>query len=164
MKKTNLYVLCALGMATIFILTSIIAIPLPQFGYINLGDSGIFVFASILPAPLAFLAGGIGSALGDIYLGYTQYALFTLIIKGLEALCVSIIWKSIPKKVRPLSFLVGLLIMVCGYYLTDAFLYGNFIVAFGSVPFNLLQGFISVVVASILSYSVGNRLYLSQNK
>ena len=53
-------------------------------GYVNIGDSIIFV-TSILFGPISgMIAGGFGSALADILTGYSHWALFTLLIKGFE--------------------------------------------------------------------------------
>lgn len=152
MKKTNVktIVIASLAIAIIFILTAFVVVPIGQFGYVNVGDSGIMLFASMLSAPFAFLCSAIGSALADIYLGYSQYALFTFIIKGLEGLCIALLFKKIKGKWQPLAYTVGMLCMVIGYYLSDVFLLQNAYAALGGVSFNLLQGATSVFIASVL--------------
>lgn len=143
-------VICGLAMAVIFIFTAFIAIPIGQFGYVNIGDSGILLFASILNPFLAFLVGGIGSALADLYLGYTQYALFTFLVKGLEGVIVSLFFQNFKDKIRFIGFVLAVIGMVGGYYLTDSFLYCDFIVALGGIGFNALQGFVSLVLSLIV--------------
>lgn len=143
-------VMCGFGMAVVFVLTAFVAVPIGQFGYVNLGDSGVMLFASLLNPALAFLVGGIGSASADLYLGFSQYAIFTFIIKGLEAVVVSYVFKMLKGKVSYFGFLLAIVVMVFGYYLTDAILYGDFIVALGGVGFNFMQGMVSLIVACIL--------------
>ncbi len=59
-------------------------------GYFNLGESMVYA-AAVLGGPLVgALAGGVGSALADLYLGYGHYAPGTLVIKGLEGLIVGV--------------------------------------------------------------------------
>lgn len=53
-------------------------------GYLNLGDSMIFVAAFLGGPYTGFIAGSIGSALADIVSGYGYYAPGTFVIKGLE--------------------------------------------------------------------------------
>ena len=152
MNNTKTLVLCGFGMAVIFVLTAFIAIPIGQFGYINLGDCGVMLFASLLNPVLAFLCGGIGSALSDLYLGYSQYAIFTFIIKGFEAITIAFLYQKIRGKAKPLSYLLGVFIIVIGYFLTDTILLQNATAAFGGVTFNLLQGMISFIIAAITSF------------
>ena len=65
--------------------TLIIRIPVPATsGYINLGDSMVFVSALLFGARIGGFAGGVGSAIADIMGGYGSWAPFTLIIKGTE--------------------------------------------------------------------------------
>ena len=149
-KNVKKLVMCGFGMAVVFVLTAFVAIPIGQFGYVNLGDAGVMLFASILNPALAFAVGGIGSASADLYLGFSQYAIFTFLIKGLEAVVVSYVFKTLKGKVSYFGFLVAVVVMVFGYYLTDAILYGDFIVALGGVGFNFMQGMVSLIIACIL--------------
>lgn len=148
-RNTKKIVLCGFGIALVFSLSAFVSIPIGQFGYVNLGDSAVMLFASILSPAYAFLVGGIGSALADLYLGYSQYALFTFLIKGLEALLIAFLVRSLHRKMQPLSYFVGMAVMVIGYYLTDAFINQNFIVALTGIGPNFLQGLCSLIIASV---------------
>ena len=99
---------------------------------------------------LSFFVGGLGSALADIHLGYTHYAIFTLIVKGLEAVIVSLLFHRMPIRIRVLVFVAAASFMVAGYYVSDAILYGDYIVAFSGVGFNIMQALFSLVIASTL--------------
>ncbi len=75
----------ALFAAVVCAATLVIRIPVPATsGYINLGDSMVFVSALLFGARIGGIAGGVGSALADILAGYGWYAPATLIIKGTE--------------------------------------------------------------------------------
>lgn len=148
-------VLCGFGIAVVFVLTYFIAIPIGSFGYVNLGDAGVMLFASILNPALGFVVGGVGSALADLFLGYSQYALFTLLIKGIEGCMIAFAFQHFKGKLVVLSYIVGFVWMVFGYYLTDAFLSESFVAALTGVGFNFMQGLVSCVVASIALVSFG---------
>ncbi|MDF9823868.1 putative membrane protein [Breznakia sp. PF5-3] len=142
-------VVCGFGTAMVFLLTVFIVVPMPAMGYVNFGDSGILLFASIVNPLAAAFIGGVGSAMADIYLGYSQYALFTLIIKGLEGLFVAYLFHKLPYKYRFLSFGVGILVMIGGYYITDVILLSDFIAVLPAVQGNLIQGSVSLVLAAV---------------
>lgn len=160
--KTKKIVLNGLMIALVCIATMTIQIPTPGTnGYVNIGDAVIFI-TSILFGPLGgMLAGGIGSAMADLLSGYPHWAIFTLIIKGLEGYLVGIICKqnnTIVKNI--LSTISGALIMVVGYFLAGAILKGSFVVSAASIPSNIIQGVVSIVIAVPLSLSLKNVKYI----
>ena len=146
-NKTKLIVLNGLMIALVCIATMVIQIPIPMTeGYVNIGDSIIFV-ASILFGPIpGMIAGGLT--------GYSHWALFTLLIKGFEGYVVGIIVRKNTNLVKNiLATLLGVLIMVSGYLLAGTFLQGSFIISLGSVPSNTIQGIVSMVIGiPIASY------------
>lgn len=150
-KEIKKIVLCGFGIAVIFVLTAFVAIPIGQFGYVNLGDSGVMLFASILNPALAFLVGGVGSAAADMFLGFTQYAIFTFFIKGLEALLVAMLVKKLKGAMRSFGYMLALIVMVLGYYLADSIMFG-YLAALGGVGFNFMQGTISCIIACVAQF------------
>lgn len=102
MKKLNTRELTYGGLMTalVFVATAIIPhVPVPfTEGYIHTGDSMIFVAAILLGWRYGAIAGGFGSALADIFLGYTHWALPTLIIKGIMGAIVGFIAKDLREK------------------------------------------------------------------
>jgi len=93
-------------------------------GYFNLGESMVYT-AAILGGPLVgAVAGGLGSALADIYLGYAQYAPGTLIIKGAEGFIVGAVYHALRgmdrERLRRIGLLAGILagigLLAAGYY------------------------------------------------
>lgn len=158
-KNTRLMKIClaAVSAALICVATMIIQIPSPLGGYINFGDCFILVAAWILGPVYGFAAGGLGSALADLFTGYLIYVPGTFVIKGLIAVCAALLSRAIGKKsklsllVYPAGAVVGELVMCVGYYLYYAlFLSGSFEGALASMPGNLIQGGAGVVCGVLL--------------
>lgn len=153
MKNTKYIVITSLGMAIVFLMT-LLHIPLPM-GYINVGDSALLLFASFLNPPAAFLVGGVGSALADLYLGYSQYAVFTLLIKGsMGAFIAFYLIKVKSKHYIFIPYSIAAVWMVIGYFLVDWLLYGNAMAVIPAVQANLLQASINVCIAYPVYQSV----------
>lgn len=116
--------------ALICILTMVISIPIPATqGFINIGDAGVMITGLLFGPIIGGIAGGVGSSLADIFLGYTIYAPATLVIKGLEGFIVGLI--ADPKKQTSrinhrdiFSVIAGGITMVYGYFLYEIFLWG----------------------------------------
>ena len=135
--------------AAIFLLTAFARIGMSWigFGYLNLGDMGVFFVAMLLPAEWAALSAGVGSMLADL-IGYPLYAPVTLVVKGMTALVFALLWRRLPGKLRYLAFL-AVLIVPFGYFLYEQFVYGV-AAAWAEVPLNLLQA----VVGAGLAFAV----------
>lgn len=110
----------ALMAALIMSTTITIRIPIPATGgYVNLGDSAIYIAAYLLGGPLGGIAAAIGSSLADLSGGYVNFALPTFVIKGIMGLVTGLICKrthSISKYL--IASTVGGAIMVLGYFLS----------------------------------------------
>lgn len=79
----------SLMIAFTFISTIVISIYIPATrGFFNIGEFGVYIAALTGGPIVGLIAGGFGSALADIFLGYEYYAPITLIVKGLEGLIV----------------------------------------------------------------------------
>lgn len=141
----------AFMMALVTIGTMVIQIPTPATkGYINVGDSFIFLSSALFGPAIGFITGGIGSALADLLSGYAYWAPWTFIIKGIEGLIVGVMYKNYIKEYFKIAFLIiGALWMTLGYYMAGGIMYG-FKVSLVDVPNNLVQGFASVAIGYIL--------------
>ncbi|MDR1043361.1 MAG: ECF transporter S component [Clostridiales Family XIII bacterium] len=87
MRKNSgllLVIQTALMAAIIFVVTYLVRIPMPiaSGGYLNIGDTPLYIAAYLLGGPAGAVAGAIGSAMSDLSAGYVIYALPTAIIKG----------------------------------------------------------------------------------
>lgn len=137
----------ALGIALVFLATYLIKVPNGIQGYFNMGDGFILLFASILNPFLAFLVGGVGSALADVAGGYAIYFIPTLLIKGAEAIIVSYLIHKLGQKSRYVVYLLGGIIMVSGYFVADAFINESWALSATGIPSNIIQALAGYVVA-----------------
>ncbi|MGI6574915.1 MAG: ECF transporter S component [bacterium] len=146
-------VVTALFAALVAVATMAINIPMPATqGFVNVGDTMIFVAGIFLGPAVGLLAGGIGSGLADLLLGYVHWAPWTLFIKSIEGLLAGLIaYRSFQKKRRIgpetiLAMLIAAIWMVFGYYLAGGIMRG-FPAALASVPGNIIQGVGSIILA-----------------
>ena len=145
--------------------TAAIQIPVPTTqGYINLGDTMVMTAALLFGWRVGLLAGGIGSAMADVVTGYPQWALFTLVIKGLEGLLVGALrstpadgeddiilgylqWRNI------LAVIIGGIVMVTGYFIVELFWYGYGDAAV-ELPGNLFQAVSAMILSLLITTAV----------
>ena len=172
--KENLLKICVAAMfaALICVSTMLIQIPSPLNGYVNFGDCFILIAAWVLGPVYGFAAGGIGSALADLFTGYVHHVPGTFVIKGLIAVAAALIFHAIAKRSDKLRLpayiagsVVGEIIMVGGYYIYAALLLGkSFEGALASVPGNLVQGAFGVVCGVVIIQILERTKVLSKFK
>lgn len=91
-------VIAAIFTALVCIATMIFSTYVPQTkGYFNIGETMVYVTALLFGPFVGAFAGGVGSMLADIFLGYSIYAPATLIIKMTEGFVVGFLSKKTPK-------------------------------------------------------------------
>ncbi len=156
-EKMTTKQLCLNGLfiAIVCLCTMIIRIPVPATnGYIHIGDSVIIIISVFFGRKYGAAAGGIGSALADLFSGYPHWMLFTLIIKGIMGFIIGSfadISKSGVLSFRNLSApAVGIIWMVIGYILGGAVLEGSLLVSLSSVPSNIIQGAGGLIIYIII--------------
>lgn len=92
MNRTKQITFTGLMTAAVAVATIAIVIPVPYTGgYIHAGDSMIFLSVLLLGWKRGAFAAGVGSAMADILIGYTQWAPATLIIKTFMAMLMGLI-------------------------------------------------------------------------
>ncbi len=132
------------------LLLTLLSIPLPSgYGYVNLGDAGVFLCVCLLPGGLGALAAGVGAALADLILGWAMYAPVTLLIKGLTALLAGLALRRAKKAGLPLSLLCCLLVPL-GYFLYETILLTAPVAAVNVLP-NALQAAIGAALGTFVS-------------
>ena len=159
-QSTFSLVLTGIMTALTTIATVLIVVPFPtSTGYLNFGDALVLVSGMILGPIGGFVAGGVGSATGDLLLGYTHFAPITLIVKGLEGLAIGFFARYSPKPSRlGVRDVIGLVlasaIMLSGYFLAEIPLVG-----FGPAIAELLTvNLFQVTAGSIVAALAGPRL------
>lgn len=137
-------------------------------GFVNFGDTMIFVTAYLLGPIPAMVAGGVGSLIADSIV-YPLTMWFTLFIKGIEGLVAGLMFKYVAGK-KPyrtpvkitlgvVSMIVGGIFMVMGYFGTQALFWGDeetgkLAAAIMQLPWDCLQLGVSTVLASLFIYVI----------
>ena len=147
---TKKFTLTAMFTALVCVAT-LIYIPTVR-GYINMGDAVLLLSTFMLGPVSGAIAGGLGSCIADIILGYSLYAPATLIIKalmGFSAGCIAKRSNSFP--FTAIAAISAELIMAFGYFLFEAFILDFGIsVFFTSIPGNLVQGLFGIIISIVL--------------
>ena len=156
-KRTTLW-LCttALFMAMNIALSSF-GLPVPG-GHLYLCDIVICTASIILDPFAAFMVGGVGSFLGDLFF-YPAPMFVSLVTHGLQAVAISIIskrtFKDRPMLAAIVGVSVGAVIMVVGYTLGKAFVYSTVEYAILKLPYEVLQAGVGAVFGVILCFKCG---------
>lgn len=159
LEKTLKLTYTAMLTAMVCVATMLIRIP-TMVGYTNLGDGFILLSAFLFGPFYGAVAGGIGSMLADIISGYAFYAPATLVIKGLIAVIAALLWKAMSKRggdkvwKKILASLVAELWMAAGYWIFETLFLGEAKAALASVPNNIAQGLVGVVLGMVLYYAL----------
>ena len=144
--------------AFVTVATFLIQIPNPPTrGYINVGDAMIFTTALTFGSYIGGVAGGLGSALADLWAGFGYFAPFTLIIKGFEGLVAGLIADGRTFARDILAVLAGGMIMITGYFLIESFIYGM-PAALTEVLGNSIQIIVGAIIGVPVSTLVRKRL------
>ncbi len=81
-------------------------------GYFNLGETMVYTSAMIGGPIIGLVAGGFGSMMADLVLGFAHYAPGTLAIKAIEGFITGSLYKRLrresPSRLRVISVAVGL--------------------------------------------------------
>lgn len=151
-KKIRTMVMAAVLAALACVATMVVQIPSPMNGYVNLGDCFVLLSGWLLGPWWGAAAGGIGSMLVDLIGGYGHYAPGTLVIKGCMALVAALIVKAMKesKASYVISAVVSEVIMVAGYFGYASLLLGKGWGAAASIPGNLVQGAMGMVIGLVL--------------
>lgn len=136
------------------VVMSSFGVPVPG-GKIYLNDV-IICFAALMLDPFsAFVVGGVGAFLGDLFF-YPAPMFVSLATHGLQAVAISLIagkksektklWKAV------VAVSVGAVIMIVGYTLGRAFVYGTPEKALIKLPFQIGQAATGAILGSVLYY------------
>jgi len=150
----------AIFIALTFVVTRYTVIPIPATkGYFNLGEVVIYIAAIVFGPLVGALAGGVGAGLADL-VAAPQFALFTLIVKGIEGLLVGWLAGRTPAA-RLAATLVGGAWMIAGYFTVEVVFAQRLGIAptpaaaigaaLTEVPFNAVQVISGVIVAVLVA-------------
>lgn len=141
--------------ALVFVATMLLNIKLPisaNGGLIHLGTAMLFI-ASILFGPKkGAMAGAFGMGIFDLVAGWTLWAPITFLTRGLQGYIIGkIAWsKGFDGKHMGMNLLAVIIStppMLAGYYIGEAIIFKSWIIPIASIPGDLVQTVIGVLVA-----------------
>ena len=156
-KKTAVWICTTAMFMALNVVMSSFGVPVPG-GHLYMNDV-VFCLAAIILDPLAaFLVGGVGAFLGDMFF-YPLPMFVSLVTHGLQAVVISVFSHYIMKKHPVLSsgigVTIGAVIMVVGYSLGRAFIYSTPEYAVMKMPYQILQAAVGAVLGMILCWKCG---------
>ncbi|WP_180954257.1 ECF transporter S component [Bacillus sp. M6-12] len=163
MQKTTSYssartfdlILTSMLIALVFVATIFLNIKLPitaNGGLVHLGTAMLFI-ASILFGPKkGAIAGAVGMGLFDLISGWTLWAPFTILTRGLQGYIVGKIAWSKGRNGSSIGFnlfatIISAPFMLIGYYICEGVLFSNWIVPAASIPGNIVQNVVGICIA-----------------
>lgn len=147
MIKLNNLIKIALLTALTTAISNLFIIPVPAMnGIVTLCEAGIYLSAVLLGPAGGFWVGALSGGLIDMISGYPQWALFSIIIHGVQGLLVGMIYRRLNVSYKLLlSLLIGSLVMIFGYFIATIILY-TWPAALASIPGNLVQNVFGILV------------------
>lgn len=154
-------VLAAVLAALTCVATMVIQVPSPIGGYVNMGDCFVLLSGWLLGPWWGAAAGGIGTMLTDLFMGYAYWAPGSLVIKGLDAMVCALVYRAMKSRRlgAVVSGLCGEAIMIGGYFLYAALILGRGDSALLSVPGNLVQA-LAGIIAGLALLVIAGRAHL----
>lgn len=161
-KRTTVWLCTTAMLMALNVAMSSFGVPVPG-GHLYMNDIVICLAAIILDPFAAFLVGGVGAFLGDLFF-YPTPMFVSLVTHGLQAVVISVFSHYVLKKHPVLSsgigVSVGAVIMVVGYSLGRAFLYSTPEYAIMKLPYQILQAAVGAVLGMVLCWKLGiHKLY-----
>ena len=158
-RKTTVWLCTTAMLMALNIALSSFGVPVPG-GHLYLNDIVICAAALLLDPVGAFLVGGVGAFLGDLFF-YPTPMFVSLVTHGLQAVVISLIahrtFKKHPAVASAVGALVGAVIMVVGYSLGRAFIYATPEAALLKLPYQILQAAVGALVGTLLVWKCGLR-------
>jgi len=157
--KTKDMVETALLTALIFVATSFINIKLPiaaNGGLVHLGTAMLVIAAVVFGKEKGAIAAAVGMAIFDLSSGWALWAPFTFVIRGIMGYILGAIAYSNNKKgesiiVNTFAVILSGVWMIAGYYLTEVILYGNWIAPTLSIPGDITQIVMALIIGIPMS-------------
>ncbi len=152
-NRTRRLCICAIFMALNIGLSSF-GIPVPG-GHLYFNDVIIDTAAIMLDPFGAFIVGGVGAFLGDFFF-YPAPMFISLLIRGLQALVISLLAHKVSAERPVLSsgvgVTVGAVISVIGYTLGRAYIYATPESAMFKLPYQILMAGGGAAIAMMLCW------------
>ena len=157
-KRTTYWLCITAVFMALNVAMSSFGIPVPG-GHLYMNDIIICTAAIILDPLAAFMVGGVGAFLGDLFF-YPTPMFVSLATHGLQAVVICLIAhraanKEVTFKNAALGVFLGAIIMVVGYSLGRAFIYSTPYYAYIKLPYQILQAAVGAVGGLLLCFKGG---------
>lgn len=148
-------ILTSLLIGLVFVSTLLLNIRLPiaaNGGLVHMGTTMLFI-ASILFGPKkGAIAGAAGMGLFDLVSGWTLWAPFTIVARGLQGYIVGkIAWSNgrngSSMAINIFATIISIPVMLAVYYICERVLYGSWVIPLASIPGNLVQNAVGIIIA-----------------
>lgn len=163
-KRTALWLCTTAMFMALNVAMSSFGVPVPG-GHLYMNDIVICTAAILLDPFAAFMVGGVGAFLGDLFF-YPAPMFVSLVTHGLQAVVISgfshYVLKKHPVISSGIGVTLGAVIMVVGYSLGRAFIYSTPEYAMLKLPYQILQAVVGAVIGMILCWKCG--IYKLYNK
>lgn len=164
-RKTVLWLCITAMFMALNVAMSSFGVPVPG-GHLYMNDIVICTAAILLDPLAAFIVGGVGAFLGDLFF-YPTPMFVSLVTHGLQAVVISVFSHNVLKKhpvlASGLGVTIGAVIMVVGYSLGRAYIYSTPEYAVLKLPYQILQAVVGAVLGMVLCWKCGiNKLYNRQ--
>lgn len=124
MKKISLPLLAMLIAVTVTLsIFFIIPVP-PTRGFVTLAEVGIYTTSLLFGGVPGMIVGAASGGLIDLISGYPEWALFSIIIHGLQGYITGRLAEKAFKGSDMTGLALGSIVMVAGYFFAGWFLFG----------------------------------------
>ena len=158
-KKTTVWLCTTAMLMAMNVAMSSFGVPVPG-GHLYMNDVIICTAAILLDPLAAFMVGGVGAFLGDLFF-YPTPMFVSLVTHGAQAVVISLCSRYMLKKhpvlASGIGVAIGAVIMVVGYSLGRAFIYSTPEYAVLKLPYQILQAVVGAVMGMLLCWKCGIR-------
>ena len=148
-------VITSMLIALVFVATLLLNIKLPitaNGGLVHLGTGMLFVVAIVFGPKKGAIAAAVGMGLFDLVSGWTLWAPFTFLTRGLQGYIVGkIAWSKgrygTSSRFNLAAMIASVPFMLGGYYICETVLFSSWIVPAASIPGNIVQNIVGICVA-----------------
>lgn len=153
-KQLTVWICTTALFMAINVALSSFGLPVPG-GHLYMNDIVICTAAILLDPFAAFMVGGVGAFLGDLFF-YPLPMFVSLVTHGLQAVVISVFSRYVLKKhpvlASGIGVTLGAVIMVVGYSLGRAFIYSTPEYALLKLPYQILQAGVGAVLGMLLCW------------
>lgn len=163
-EKNNISEIALNGLliAIVFVATFFIQIRLPisiNGGLIHLGNVALFSIAILFGPRRGAMAGAFGMCLFDLLSGWVAWAPFTFVVRGAMGFIIGSVAHIKGNNGNSFIYnisgiILGGLWMIAGYYATEGLLYGNWLSPLTSIPGNITQIALGILVGIPFSAAI----------